>query len=138
MSGRSLFCLVLIAACPLLTACGAEPANLKELRRVRSGSVDVVLLSPRDVLRQGNDTFFVEFRSTADGRLIDVGDLRASATMPMAGTAPMSGAVDVQPTDMKGRYSVDSNLSMAGDWRIGLEWNGGAGRGSAALSAPAQ
>lgn len=139
MSRRSLFYLILLAACPLLTACngGAEPANLKELRRVRSGNVDVVLLSPNDVLRQGQDTFFIEFRSPADGQLVDVGDVRASATMPMAGT-PMSGAVDVRLTDTKGRYSLTSQLSMAGDWRIGIEWNGGAGRGSAALSASAQ
>ena len=113
--------------------------ELKEnWRRVRSGSVDAALLSPNHVLRQGKNTFFVEFRSTAYGQLVDVGDVRASATMPMAGMPPMSGAVDVRPTDTKGRYSVTSQLSMAGDWRIGIEWNGRAGRGSAALSASAQ
>ena len=140
MKRRAFFCLAVLLACPLLTACspGAQPENLRELRRVRSGSLDVVLLSPNDTLRQGKDTFVVEFRSAANGQLADVGDVRASATMLMAGMAPMGGSVEVRPTDTNGRYSVTTDLSMAGDWQVGVEWNGPAGRGSAVLSTSAQ
>jgi hypothetical protein len=137
---RACFLLVLFSAPQIFAACmrGDEPVALKELQRVRSGSVDVVLLSPNEALRQGRDAIFVEFRSAADGHLIDVGEVQATATMPMAGMAPMSGAIDVTPTDSAGRYAVATNLSMAGDWRIGVEWNGPAGRGSVLLSASAQ
>jgi hypothetical protein len=132
---------MVLAACSMLVAgCGRgdEATALRELQRVRSGSVDAVLLSPNEALRQGKDTVFIEFRSAADGRLVDVGKVQATATMPMAGMAPMSGAIDIVSTDTAGRYSVATDLSMAGDWRIVLEWNGPAGRGSASLSTFAQ
>jgi hypothetical protein len=132
-------CLALVLLCAAV-GCdrAAEPENLKELRRVRSSDLDVVLLSPNDAVRQGNDTFFVEFRSATDGRLVDVGDVRTTATMPMAGMAPMTGAVDVRATDTPGRYSVTSDLSMAGDWQISVQWDGPAGQGSAMLATSAQ
>jgi len=138
---RGAFSLVLLVPVHIFAAaCGGgnEPTALRELQRVRSANVDVVLLSPNETLRDGTDTVFVEFRSAADGRLVDVGDVQATATMPMAGMAPMSGAVDVRSTNTVGRYSVATALGMAGDWRIGIEWNGPAGRGSASLSISAQ
>ena len=140
MKRRALLRLAVLLACPPLTACGpdAQPESLKELRRARSGSLDVVLLSPGDALRQGKDTFVVEFRSAVDGQLTHVGDVRANATMPMAGMAPMAGSIEVRSTETNGRYSGTTDLSMAGDWRIGLEWDGPAGRGSAVLSTSAQ
>ena len=140
MRRRDLFCVALLFACPIAAACGgdAPPENLRELRRVRSGSVEVVLLSPNDALHRGRDTCFVEFRSVADGQLTDAGDVRANATMPMAGMAPMAGRVEVRPTPTDGRYSVTTDLSMAGDWRIDIQWDGPMGRGSAVLSTSAQ
>ena len=123
-----------------MTACGPgeQPESLRELRRVRSGNLDVVLLSANDALRQGKDSFIIEFRSAKDGQLTDGGDVRASATMPMAGMAPMNGSIEVRRTDTNGRYSVTTDLSMAGDWRIAVEWDGPSGRGSAMLSTSAQ
>jgi hypothetical protein len=123
----------------LAAACSASdaPTDLKELHRVRSGNLDVVVLSPNDAVRQGADRIFVEFRSAMDGQPVDVGDVRATATMPMAGMAPMVGKVDVQPTDISGRYALTTNLSMAGDWRVEIEWNGPAGAGSASVSTSA-
>jgi hypothetical protein len=137
MMRRKLVFIPLLVA--LHIACGGgEPATLMELQRVRSGNVDVVMLSSNETLRDGKDTAVVEFRSVADGRLVDVGDVQATATMPMAGMAPMIGMVDVTPTDIAGRYSMATDLSMAGDWRIGVEWNGPAGQGTASLSTSAQ
>ena len=138
MRRRLILLALLLAAHMLSVACGGgEPATLMELQRIRSGNVDVVLLSPNEALRVSKDTVVVEFRSAADGRLVDVGDVRATATMAMAG-APMTGAIDVTPTETAGRYSVVTDLEMVGDWRIGLEWNGPAGRGTASLSTSAQ
>ena len=131
---------VLLACHAVAVACGGagEPANLRELQRVQSAGLDIVVLTPGEALRTGKDTFFIEFRSAGEGRLVDVGTVQAVATMPMAGMAPMSGSIEVTPTSTTGRYSVNSQLSMAGDWRIGIEWNGPAGRGSASVSTFAQ
>ena len=63
--------LLVVAA---VTGCGGGSAKLTELQRVRSGTIDVVVLSPRDALRHGKDDFVLEFRS-ADGSLVDVGDV---------------------------------------------------------------
>lgn len=120
------------------SACGggAQQAPLKELQRAKSGDVNVVLLSPGDSLKQGKGTFVLEFRDGSGG-LIDVGTVSVSATMPMAGMAPMLGDTAVTPTDTKGRYQVASDLGMAGTWRLNVMWNGPAGSGSTALSGSA-
>jgi len=102
--------------------------NLTELQRVKSGTLDVVLFSPRDALRRGKDEFTIEFRA-ADDHLVDVGEVRGGATMPMAGT-PMFGSLDVKRTNVAGRYAATGEFSMAGTWRLSIEWNGPAGRGS--------
>jgi YtkA-like protein len=110
-------------------AIGCGRASQTELERIRSGMVDVVLLSPRDALRHGKDAFVIEFRSASGGALVDVGQVRGSATMPMAGT-PMFGTVDVQRTDVPGRYAANGDFSMAGTWRMTIQWDGPAGQGS--------
>lgn len=123
-----------------VASCGQSdaPASLNELQRVRSANLDVVLLSSNRTVRTGKDTYVVEFRSAVDGQLVDVGEVKASAMMPMPGMGPMAGAIEVRATDVRGRYAVTSALSMAGDWRFTFEWNGSSGRGSAMLSASAQ
>jgi hypothetical protein len=131
---------VLVIAATVTVACSPSgaPTDLKELHRVQSGNLNVVVLSSNDSVRQGTDTIFVEFRSASDNQLVDVGDVRASATMPMAGMAPMVGNVDVEPTGTAGRYSLTTSLSMTGDWQVAIEWNGPAGSGSASVSTSAQ
>jgi hypothetical protein len=121
----------------LLAACGGAP--LTELQRVRSGQLDVVLLSAHDAITHGQDSFVIEFRS-ADGALVDVGDVTASATMPMPGM-PMFGSIDVKRTSVAGRYAADAKFDMAGTWRMVVEWNawnGAAGKGSVSLSGRVQ
>jgi hypothetical protein len=116
---------------PLVLAMAAiccGPARLTELKRTKSGTLDVVLLSPRDALRHGSDTFVIEFRS-APGDLVDVGTVRASASMSMSGT-PMMGTIDVARTDVPGRYGATSEFSMAGTWRMTIQWDGPSGQGS--------
>ena len=120
--------LVSAVACTASLACGRS-AKLNELQRVKSGMLDIVLLSPRDAIRHGSDSFVVEFRSSPDGRLVDVGDVRGSAIMPMPGM-PMLGAIDVKRTDVPGRYAADGRFEMAGTWRMTVQWQGAAGQGS--------
>jgi len=112
-------------------ACGGEGGGtLTELQHITSGSLEVVVLSERDALRQGKDTFVIEFRSVSDGALVDVGVVQARANMPMPGMAPMFGSVEVMGTDVVGRYAASSDFSMAGSWRTTIQWNGPAGQGS--------
>lgn len=118
-----------------LTGCGGA-ARLTELQRVRSGTIDVVVLSPRDALRHGKDDFVIEFKS-ADGNLVDVGEVRAGASMSMSGV-PMLGRVTVQRTDVPGRYRADGDFGMAGTWRLNVEWDGPKGKGSVAFSGSVQ
>jgi len=123
----------------VVVAAGCRPGgttNLTELQRVKSGTLDVVLFSPRDALRHGKDEFTIEFRAS-DGHVVDVGEVRGGATMAMAGT-PMFGGLDVKRTDVAGRYAATGDFSMAGTWRLSIEWNGPAGRGSVTFPAAVQ
>ena len=120
----------LAVAAVIAAGCGgaADAPKLNELQKARSGSVDVVLLSPNNALRQGKDDFTLEFRSPY-GALVDAGTVRATATMPMPGS-PMFASIDIRSTDTKGRYAATGDFSMAGTWRLSVEWNGPAGSGS--------
>ena len=128
------WCAALVATLAL-TGCRSAPEArpLKEVQKVRAGDVDVVLLSDSGALVQGRHSFVLEFRSPTDGRMRDVGTVRATATMPMAGMAPMFGSTDVSATGQEGRYLVTSDLNMAGTWQINVDWRGPSGNGSAAL-----
>jgi hypothetical protein len=120
-------------------SCGGskDGPNLTEVQRARSGMLEVVLLSPTGGLRHGKDDFVIEFRSAPGGALVDVGTVKGSATMSMAGT-PMLGSIDIKKTDVPGRYEATSDLSMAGTWRTTIEWTGPAGQGSVTFSGSVQ
>ena len=125
--------LMISAALLLLTACGSnETAQLKELQRVKTGAIDIVLLAPGDSLKQGQGRFVLEFRD-AGGNLVDVGNVMVGASMPMPGMAPMFGESTVTPSATKGRYDVASDFGMAGTWRLQIAWDGPAGKGSASV-----
>jgi copper/silver efflux system protein len=98
------------------------------VQTVRSGELEIVLLSPSGTLRAGRNTFTIEFRS-ASGQLVDVGRVRASANMPMPGMV-MSSGLQVTGTAFPGRYQATAEFGMAGAWQMAIEWDGPAGRGS--------
>jgi hypothetical protein len=118
----------------LVAACGGgdQTAQLKEVQRVKAGSMEVVLLAPGDSLKKGKGNFALEFRN-ANGDLVDVGSVMVGASMPMPGMAPMFGECLVTPSPTKGRYEVVSDLGMAGTWRLQIAWDGPAGKGSASV-----
>jgi Cu(I)/Ag(I) efflux system membrane protein CusA/SilA len=99
------------------------------IRTVRAGDLDVVLLSSTGTLRQGRNAFTIEFRRTGTSTLVDVGAVHASASMPMPGMA-MSGALQLAPTGVPGRYAANAEFGMAGAWQMAVEWDGPAGKGS--------
>ena len=128
---------VLLAVISVASACGREAAPLTQFQSVKSGALEVVLLSDHDAVRHGKDTFVIEFKSASNGNPVDVGAVRANASMPMPGM-PMFGSIDVQRTGVPGRYAAASDFSMAGTWRFTVEWDGTAGRGSVSFSGAVQ
>ena len=125
----------ILAATFAVEACNgpAGDSDLIEVQRVRSGSIDVVLLSNDGTLSHDKDTLTIEFRRGDD--LVDVGTVKAAATMPMAGLPEMRGSVFLEPGDVPGRYAAETDLSMSGGWKLEIEWDGPAGRGSARFDA---
>jgi Cu(I)/Ag(I) efflux system membrane protein CusA/SilA len=69
------------------------------IQTVRAADLDVVLLSPTGTLRQGRNSFTVEFRQTGTNTLVDVGTMRASAKHANA----RHGDVWRPPGDASGR-----------------------------------
>lgn len=118
-----------LATAVLVAACGGggEVSGLKEIQRVKSGDLDIVLLSEDGALNQGKDAFVVEFRK-ADGSLQDVGTVITSANMSMPGMT-MPGSVEVTPSGIAGRYRANGQFGMAGGWQMKVDWTGPAGHG---------
>jgi Cu(I)/Ag(I) efflux system membrane protein CusA/SilA len=106
-----------------------EQSSARVIQTVRAGGLDVVLLSPTGALRQGRNSFTIEFRRTGTNTLVDAGAVGASAAMPMPGMV-MSGALQVTPTGVSGRYDATAEFGMAGAWQMTIQWDGPAGQGS--------
>ena len=118
-----------------VTSCsqrGAE-SDLLEIARVQSGGLNVVLLSNDGTLSNGKDALTIEFRR--GDTLVDVGTVKAAATMPMAGLPAMQGSIFLNRGDVPGRYTAETDLSMSGGWQLRLEWDGPAGKGNAVFNA---
>lgn len=133
MSRQSTLLGVVVVFLSLFTgACGAGN-ELKEIQRTKARNVDVVLLSQDGLVHQKSD-LTVEFREPSNGGLIDVKHLRANATMPMAGMAPMFGTIDIRPSGTAGRFFFQGALEMAGSWRVTFNWEGPTGSDQVTLN----
>ena len=107
----------------------AAPDGGEIVQSVPAGDLEIVVRAPGGVLRQGRNAFTIEFRRPGSGALVDVGNVRASANMPMPGMV-MPGDVQVQPGDVPGRFNATAEFGMAGAWQMAISWEGPAGRGS--------
>ncbi len=106
------------------------------IQTVRSGELVITLMSADGTLGRSGP-FEIEFRSAATGELVDVGVVRAAASMAMPGMA-MTGGVEVEPTREAGRYRARGSYGMSGGWQMTLEWEGPAGRGSVSFEVNVQ
>ena len=79
----------------------------------------------------------IEFRSARNRQLVDVGDVRLNANMTMPGMA-MTGTTSVAKGERPGVYQAAGSFAMSGAWDMTIEWNGPAGRGSAAFKGSVQ
>jgi hypothetical protein len=102
------------------------------LMTIRANDVAIAVVSDEPALRQGRNVFALEFRSGSTNALMDVGDVRLMASMSMAGMV-MPGVVEISRTQTPGRYAASGEFGMAGQWRMTVEWNGPAGRGTASF-----
>jgi Cu(I)/Ag(I) efflux system membrane protein CusA/SilA len=120
------------AAWRLLGRGAGSPSTAVEdrsvVQTVRAGDLEIVLRAPDGALRQGRNTFTIEFRRP-DGALVDAGSVRASANMAMPGMV-MSSGLQVAPGGVPGRYAATAEFGMAGTWQMSIEWSGPAGQGS--------
>jgi Cu(I)/Ag(I) efflux system membrane protein CusA/SilA len=110
----------------------AGPAPGVTIETVRSGDLVVTISNAQGELRQGNNRAVIEFRSSATNERVDVGNVRLDASMSMPGMV-MSGAITITPAAQPGLYEATAEFGMVGSWRMTLEWDGPAGRGSAAF-----
>jgi hypothetical protein len=127
-----------VVAAVLAAACGGGTADSgrQEVQRVKSGDLEIVLLSEDGALNQGKEAFVIEFRK-ADGSLVDAGTVVTSANMSMPGMT-MPGGVQVVRSDVPGRYRATGDFGMAGGWQMKVEWNGPAGQGSVSFDGTVQ
>ena len=107
----------------------APTAARSVVQTVKADDLSIVVLSESGSLHRGRNAFTIEFRGP-DGRLLDVGTVRAAANMAMPGMV-MSSGLRVAPTGVAGRYSATAEFGMAGAWPMSVQWDGPAGRGSA-------
>ncbi len=125
----------------LSVADGAGPSRNQSagdvVQTVRSGELDIVLLSRTGTLRQGRNAFTVEFRRTGTDTLVEVGTVRASANMPMPGMV-MSSGLRIVPAGVPGRFEATAEFGMAGSWQMELRWDGAAGQGSVSFKGSVQ
>ena len=107
------------------------------LQTVRAGDLAITLSNPAGELRRGANNFRIEFRSARTNDRVDVGDVRLNAAMAMPGMN-MAGTTTVTPGERPGVYEAKGDFAMSGSWDMTLEWNGPAGRGSAAFKGSVQ
>ena len=107
------------------------------LQTVRSGDLAITLSNPTGELRQGTNDFRIEFRSARTNTPVNVGDVRLNGAMTMPGMA-MTATTSVTPGDRPGVYEAKGDFGMTGSWQMTLEWDGPAGRGSAAFKGSVQ
>ena len=107
----------------------SAPSDLKVIQTVTSGDLTIALLNAAGTFRQGRTDFVVEFRSARTGRLVDAGTVRVEASMSMPGM-PMSGGIEISRTSAAGRYTATGQFGMSGIWKMNVQWDGPAGRGS--------
>src|SRR5437879_2745407 len=101
----------------------AAPADLKQIQQQRSGDYVITLLNDSGSLKQGANTLTLEFRR--GDQLTDPGKVEVKPMMEMKGMGPMLANTNATPSGSPGRYTVKTDLSMAGLWKIMVTFTGG-------------
>jgi Cu(I)/Ag(I) efflux system membrane protein CusA/SilA len=102
------------------------------VQTIRAGDLEIVLSTPTGSLRPGGNEMMLAFRSATSSEPVDVGTVRVAGVMSMPGMV-MSADITARPTGGVGKYEASGQFGMAGTWGMTIEWDGPAGKGSAAF-----
>ncbi|MEW6734788.1 MAG: FixH family protein [Acidobacteriota bacterium] len=128
MCTRVIYTALAVVVMLALSACGrgsSDVSNLKPIEQQRVGEYTVAVLDETGQLKQGKESFVLEFRRAEDNQRVNVENVQASLSMPMSGMPTMMSETSVKPTDTPGLYKVDSNISMAGSWQLNVKFKEG-------------
>ena len=106
-------------------SCTRSAGELKLVQQQQAGGYKVSILSESGSISQGKTPFTLEFRNAADDQLVDVGAVRLSAAMEMAGMGPMMTTSQVTSSGTPGRYTAVGNLTMSGHWKFTITFANG-------------
>ena len=104
------------------TAPAADVPSGVVIETARAGDLVVTIRSADGALRSARP-FTIEFRSPTTNQLVDVGTVHVAATMAMPGMV-MQATTKIGGASPPGRYQATSDFSMAGVWKLNLEWSG--------------
>ena len=119
-----------LAALALGACKSASAPEVKLIESHTAKDLEISLLSEKGELAQGQNRFFLEFRSASDKKPADVGSVPFSSSMAMPGMAPMTAPLELEPAGGTGRYAVKGDFAMSGAWRFEVRWDGAARQGS--------
>jgi len=108
---------------PAASPAPAAPADLRQIQQQRSGDYVITLLNDSGSLKQGANNLTLEFRR--GDQLTDPGKVEVKPMMEMKGMGPMLAKTSATPSGSPGRYTVITDLSMAGPWKIMVTFTGG-------------
>jgi len=92
----------------------------------------VNFIAREGALRQGNNEVLIEFRD-ANGKLVDVGNVKFDLNMNMLGMQMSSGGT-IERTNTPGRYHAKIKIDMSGDWNAKISFEGPHGQGQQSFS----
>ena len=118
-----------------LGACQSKtPPSGKEIETHRADGVVITLSNDKGELTQGQNQFVVTFRSAADQKPVNAGNVSVNSTMAMPGMAPMTAGIEVRPGAAAGQYLANGTFDMSGSWRFEVRWDGPAGQASTSFN----
>ena len=100
----------------LWASCNRQPAALVQIQQQRSGDYVLTLLSDTGAVKQRANKFTLEIRNAANNELAHVTNVQIQTSMRMPGMGPMFGDISSLREITPGRYELNADFSMAGQW----------------------
>lgn len=114
--------LAVIAPLAFLLASCDNLNNMTLIQQQATGDYKVSVLSDDGTIKEGSDSFTIEFRNMSDSELVKVSDVKCRAQMQMRGN-PMIGETSLETSDIPGRFEVKYNFPMKGNWLFTVSFN---------------
>ena len=93
----------------------------------------ITLISPKGQLENSMNDFFIQFRDSASGQLVDVSMVKFDLNMNMPGMVMHSSAA-IESTGTPGQYHAEVEPGMGGDWVATLHYSGKHGSGQTSFT----